>query len=574
MIQAIGLTSVRDGDQPPFVDDLTFTVRPGEVTGLLGVAGAGKTTVLRLMLELTPGRGTTLFSGFPLHRHRQPAREVGVVLGRPAPHPDRTALSHLRMLAAAAGVPASAAGEVLERVELTGPLAEQRLRRYSASMSRRLALAAALLGDPDSLVLDEPAEGLSPADVTWLNGLLRSCADSGRTVLVTGDDARAMARCADRVLTLDEGRLVADQRVEEFERARLRPHVAVRSPQAGRLAAVLGDEHGAEVRREGGSRLHVYDMTSARVGETAFRHRILLHQLKDDVEDTGTPAAAAERPEPAGVPDGTGQLRTLARAEREPPRRQVARQPVRPSWPFVYELRRLAGLRSTVALVVTPVLVSALIAALLVHGGAEPSLAVLAGWAPRVPLPPAAVGAALFGALAFGQEFRFPALAPTPGAVPRRLRLLAAKFAVTTVVAAAIALVTLLVGALALAAVSPDVRALSALPLAVRPLLGWFGLVVGCAWAGLLGAAVLRSTALGMALVVSVPVALAPLLHTLLTRRATGRVLGLPDTLLVPGAPRTSLGLFTAQPMGTALALTIGLLLLWYVLTSLRGRVR
>lgn len=322
MIQAIGLTSVHRRRPRPAVDDLTFEARPGRVTVLLGPKGAGKTSALRLMLELQAGRGVALFRGRPIHRVPRLAREVGVLLGDVPAHPARTARSHLRMLASGVGVPVDRADEVLDVVGLSG-LADQRLRLFSLGMDRRLGMAAALLGDPHTFVLDEPAEGLSPREASWLHGLLRGYAEQGGAVLVTSQDTREAARLADRVVSIDDGRLVADQEVTDFARTRLRPRIAVHSPQAERLAAVLvqearragrvGQERGRapmEVVREGGSRISVYGSSCAEVGEFAYRHGILVHQLADergDVNDT------YPRP-PLNRVDGRRNI-TVARAE-------------------------------------------------------------------------------------------------------------------------------------------------------------------------------------------------------------------------------------------------------------------
>lgn len=177
MLQAIGLTSTPRRDLPPLVDDLTFEARPGTVTALLGEPGSGKTTALRLMLELEPGRGVTYFRGRPLHRIPHPGREVGVLLGDVPGNPARTVRGQLRMLCAAAGVPASRADTMLEIVGIAG-LRDQRLGSLSLGMDRRVALAAALLADPCTLLLDEPAAGLSPRERGWLHGLLRGHASS------------------------------------------------------------------------------------------------------------------------------------------------------------------------------------------------------------------------------------------------------------------------------------------------------------------------------------------------------------------------------------------------------------
>ncbi|MER5827394.1 ABC transporter ATP-binding protein, partial [Streptomyces mirabilis] len=291
MIQAIGLTSNPRKELPPAVDDVSFEARPGRVTALLGAPGAGKTTTLRLMLELQRGRGITYFRGRPLHRIAHPSREVGVLLSEVPGHPARTIRGQLGMVCAAVGVPIRRVDEVIEVVGLVS-LCDERLGTLSRGMDRRLGLACALLSDPHALVLDDPAGGLSVTEGRWLHGILRAHAAHGGTVLFSTDDPKEAARTADRVITLEGGRLVADQEAADFARTRLRPRVAVRSPHAARLGALLAKEARAaqrsvEVVREDGNRLSVYGSTCADIGETAFRHGILVHQLADETGDMG-----------------------------------------------------------------------------------------------------------------------------------------------------------------------------------------------------------------------------------------------------------------------------------------------
>ncbi|WP_406112242.1 ATP-binding cassette domain-containing protein [Kitasatospora purpeofusca] len=278
--------------------DLTFEARPGAVTALLGPEGAGKSTALRLMLELERGQGVTLFDGRTYRRLRRPEREVGVLLSGPgdtpgaadlAGHPGRKARGHLRMLAAAVGAPTRRADELLERTRLAA-VAEQRLRSYSPGMHRRLALAAALLGEPGTLLLDAPTEGLSPRNVEWFHAFLRSFAADGGTVLVTTRTPQEASELADRVVTLDRGRMAADQSVTEFRRTRLSPEVAVRGPQMARLADLLAGQ-GAQVRRDGGTELAVSGVGRTEIGELAYRHGILLHELADRVVERPAPRA-------------------------------------------------------------------------------------------------------------------------------------------------------------------------------------------------------------------------------------------------------------------------------------------
>ncbi|MCQ4214575.1 ABC transporter ATP-binding protein, partial [Streptomyces longispororuber] len=312
MIQAIGLTSNARKDSPPSIDDVSFEAHAGRVTALLGARGAGKTTAVRLMLELQQGRGITYFRGRPLHRIAHPAREVGVLLGDVPGHPARTVRGQLRMLCSAAGVPVRRADEVLEVVGLVS-LRDQRLGTLSRGMDRRLGLGCALLADPHTLVLDGPAVGLSTRESKWLHGILRAHAALGGTVLFTTDDPKEAARTADRVVTLDEGRVAADQEAGAFARTRLRPRVAVRSPHAARLGVLLAKEartakRSVEVVTEDGSRLSVYGSSCADVGEAAFRHGILVHQLADEVGDAGPAAVAASGHTTATSGPGAGNV--------------------------------------------------------------------------------------------------------------------------------------------------------------------------------------------------------------------------------------------------------------------------
>ncbi|MFD5541301.1 ATP-binding cassette domain-containing protein [Streptomyces sp. NPDC127079] len=909
MIEAFGLTSTPRKAHPPAVDDVTFEARAGHVTALLGEAGAGKTTTLRLMLELQPGRGITQFRGRPLHRIAHPSREVGVLLGDVPGHPGRSVRGHLRMLCAATGVPARRADEVLEAVGIVS-LRDERLGTLSRGMDRRLGLACALLPDPHTLVLDEPAKGLAGREAHWLHRMLRAYTAQGGTVLFTTADPKEAARVADRVVTLDAGRLVADQEATEFARTRLRPRVAVRSPHAARLAALLSKEartahRSVEVVREGGNRLSVYGSTTAEVGETAFRHGILVHQLADETGDMGpgadaepltgpvpevvrrvrdasepdtaeecraarkaltdnprdepggelqraagspvtpqprasaaaepvarsrtdddkpTPSglcteaepsvtaphgspasaealpdglaaqsrtahasgvtfkaqpvaasaprpsadtASAQRPSPAASPEPTARTtspdpasatvpaqppaattpaqpsvtatpvrlptapasaqpsaapsahrsiitadqptapapsphqptapapsphqptaaavdrpsdsagaarRSTPAATAQPtasagstttsrPREVPARPPIgaepsdsatrassrpqsravadeasvaadeslhrpqpskpttaeadalpapspaapahraeaaardvlsplppaisvrsapSPLRPLRYELRRAAGIGAGFVTCGAVLLLSALTSVLLARLGHTPQERLFAAWPQELPLPPAALGAGLLGALAFGDEFRHPALAADRGTVPRRLGLLTAKLLVSGATAVLLSFLTLgcdaealyLVYGQELAKVPTDWLALT---------VSWFGLVVGCSWAGVLAAGVFRSTTAGLAAVLAVPVLVVPAVHQALrgpgARLATGLPVRLREAFLLQwpfGGERYLVGAarVLAQPVGGALALSLSALLGTYLFTTLRARVR
>lgn len=602
MLQAIGLTSTPRRDLPPLVDDLSFEARPGSVTALLGDPGSGKTTALRLMLELEPGRGVTYFRGRPLHRIPHPGREVGVLLGDLPGNPSRTVRSQLRMLCAAAGVPASRADTMLEVVGVAG-LRDQRLGSLSLGMERRVALAAALLADPCTLLLDEPAAGLSPREQSWLHGLLRSHASLGGAVLFTTADAKEAARSADRVVSIEAGRLVADQDAPEFARTRLRPRVAVRTPHAARLADVLGREARAaqrtvEIVEESGSRLSVYGSNCAEVGEAAFRHGVLVHQLADETGDAGAPSlprarAGSGTPAESATPHGGEQPRTAQTARTTRSARtgraghgagpaSAVRRLGGPLRPLRYELHRVFGTATPVLTAAFVVAVSVVTALVLARLGHTAQNRLLAAWPELLPLPPAALGAGLLGALAFGEEYRFPALAADRGTVPRRLGLLTAKLGVSAVLA-------LLIGALA---VTADAAALTLVfgsgPLRtpaewVSPAASWAGLLVGCAWSGVLASAVFRSAAAGLAAVLAVPVMVVPLVRKALDGPSAYPVTGLAERLRgltwaqwPPEADRLVLGALRvmAQPVGTALVLSLMVLLCAYGFTGLRSRVR
>ncbi|MEU3742838.1 ATP-binding cassette domain-containing protein [Streptomyces sp. NPDC032198] len=646
MIQAIGLTSNPRQELPPAVDDVSFEARTGRVTALLGAQGAGKTTALRLMLEIQQGRGVTYFRGRPLHRITHPSREVGVLLGEVPGHPGRTVRGQLRMLCAAAGVPVQRADDVLEVVGLVS-LRDQRLGTLSRGMDRRLGLACALLADPHTLVLDGPADGLSAREGGWLHGILRAHATQGGTVLFSTADPKEAARTADRVVTLDAGRLVADQEAGDFARTRLRPRVAVRSPHAARLGTLLSKEARAaqrsiEVVKEDGNRLSVYGSTCADIGETAFRHGILVHQLADEIGDAGPAAeAAAPAPEPAGAVtagdaagaptggDSPAGAEASAPAEAEPvpaPKNLVplattdpvatpgpvattdpvtatapitAAQPVPavpsplpppiyirpargPLRPLRYELRRAAGVGTGYLTMAAVLAVSAVLCVFLARSGHTPQAHLLAAWPQELPLPPAALGAGLLGALAFGEEFRHPALAADRGTVPRRLGLLSAKLIVAAATALLLCLLVLASDAALLHLVyGEEVARVPADWLSLGA--SWVALVAGCAWAGVLAGGVFRSTTAGLAAVLAVPILVVPLVQKALEGPSVRSAAGLPgrlrDLALVQwpfGVERYLAGgvRMVAQPVGSALMLSVTALLCAYLLTAMRGRAR
>ena len=220
------------------VDDLSLELHPGTVTGFLGVNGAGKTTTLRMLLGLvTPTAGTATFDGRRYAELDQPARHVGAVLEASSFHPGRRAVDHLRVLATAAGLPTGRAGQALDRVGLGG-VARRRVGGFSLGMRQRLALAAALLGEPEVLILDEPANGLDPEGVQWLRTFLRGQAQEGRTVVVSSHLLAEVSQTVDHVVILDKGRLVADAPLTELTAAATET-VVVQSPEAASLLLIL-----------------------------------------------------------------------------------------------------------------------------------------------------------------------------------------------------------------------------------------------------------------------------------------------------------------------------------------------
>lgn len=275
LIEASGLAKSYGGK--PAVNDLSFQVRPGLVTGFLGPNGAGKSTTMRLMLGLDHGRGSTTFDGRTYGSLAQPLREVGTVLEAKAFHPTRKARNHLRMLAAAAAIPDQRVDEVLSVVGLSD-VARKKPKGFSLGMGQRLGLAAALLGDPPTLILDEPANGLDPQGINWLRGFLRSYAAAGRTVFVSSHLLAEMALMADHLVVIGRGRLIADEPTANFVERNSRTRVVVRSPQAERLAGLL-ESAGAAVERDSDGTVAVNGAEQVDVGELAFANGIVLHEL-------------------------------------------------------------------------------------------------------------------------------------------------------------------------------------------------------------------------------------------------------------------------------------------------------
>jgi ABC-2 type transport system ATP-binding protein len=261
------------------VDGVSFRVEPGRVTGFLGPNGAGKTTTLRMILGLvTPDRGEALIDGVPYRRLDEPMRRVGAVLEATGFHPGRRARQHLRALAVVGGLPATRVDDVLRTVGLEDA-ADRRVGGFSLGMRQRLALAAALLGEPGCLVLDEPANGLDPEGISWLRAFLRWYASQGRAVLVSSHLLAEMQQLADDVVVISDGRVVASGPVDGLT-ARLGQGVRLRSPEPERLVEVLG-RAGLRVQRVEGTHdaVVVRDATPEIVGPVVARAQIVLHEM-------------------------------------------------------------------------------------------------------------------------------------------------------------------------------------------------------------------------------------------------------------------------------------------------------
>lgn len=259
------------------VKDLTFTVRPGEVTGFLGPNGAGKTTTLRMLLGLVePTAGTATLQGRRFRDHPRGLRHVGALLDAGDVHGGRTARAHLAMLARSNSIPRARVDEVLTEVGLAD-VARRRIGGFSLGMRQRLGIATALLGDPPVLLFDEPLNGLDPEGVLWVRGLFRRLAAEGRTVFVSSHLMTEMESTADRLVVIGRGELIAAESLTTFAARGTRLSVTVRTPDAVALTPLLTAE-GAEVVPDG-DRLSVTGLTAVRIGELALHHRVLLHEL-------------------------------------------------------------------------------------------------------------------------------------------------------------------------------------------------------------------------------------------------------------------------------------------------------
>lgn len=280
MITAEGLTK-RFGDKTA-VDDVSFTVRPGTVTGFLGPNGAGKSTTMRMIVGLDrPTSGHTTVNGTAYRSLRAPLTEVGVLLDAKAVHTGRTARNHLRAMAATHGISDSRVDEVIELAGITS-VARRRAGKFSLGMGQRLGIASALLGDPHTLILDEPVNGLDPEGVRWVRQFVRHAASEGRTVLLSSHLMSEMAQTADHVIVMGRGKVLADAPLQELVRAWTSTTVRVRSPRLAELAAVLAGP-AVELFTASPETIDVTGLSAERIGDLAAEHGIPLHELTPTV---------------------------------------------------------------------------------------------------------------------------------------------------------------------------------------------------------------------------------------------------------------------------------------------------
>jgi ABC-2 type transport system ATP-binding protein len=258
------------------VNDISFEIATGRVTGFLGPNGAGKSTTMRLMLGLDHGGGDTLYDGKELHRYTRPSSVVGILLEAKAFHPTRTARSHLRVLAAAGGIPDKRVDEVLETVGLTSE-AKKKPGKFSLGMSQRLGIAAALLGKPKYLILDEPANGLDPEGIAWLRDFLKEYADEGNAVFVSSHLLSEMSQMADQIVVIGKGKLIADTSISDLLAGSSHAGVFIRTANDAKFAARLGEEKIIFKKMEGG--IKITGKKTDDVGKLAFDAKVPVLEL-------------------------------------------------------------------------------------------------------------------------------------------------------------------------------------------------------------------------------------------------------------------------------------------------------
>jgi len=309
MIEARGLTK-RYGETVA-VDNLSFSVAPGKITGFLGPNGAGKTTTMRLILGLDrPTSGTVTVDGRPFTQVTQPMRQVGALLDAKALHGGRSAYNHLLCLAQSNDLPTSRVKEVLALVGLSD-VAKRRAGGFSLGMGQRLGIAAALLGDPKILMFDEPVNGLDPEGILWIRNLMKALAAEGRTVFVSSHLMSEMENTADHLLVIGRGKLIADCTVDEFISANSQLAVRVRTPQPDQLAK-LAATVGGTVTEPGDGSIVISGLEPSQVGDLAYENSVRLHELAPlhaSLEQAFMELTASSVEFRAGVPGepGTGQ---------------------------------------------------------------------------------------------------------------------------------------------------------------------------------------------------------------------------------------------------------------------------
>jgi ABC-2 type transport system ATP-binding protein len=313
MIEARGLTK-RYGDTLA-VDNLSFTVEPGKITGFLGPNGAGKTTTMRLILGLDrPTAGSVTVDGKPFGQAPHPMREVGALLDAKAVHGGRSAYNHLLCLAETNDLPRRRVNEVLTLVGLD-EVARKRSKGFSLGMGQRLGIAAALLGNPAILMFDEPVNGLDPEGILWIRNLMKALAAEGRTIFVSSHLMSEMENTADHLLVIGRGRLIADCPVAEFIAANSRQSVRVRTPQPSALTAAVAAA-GGTVREDSNGVLTVQGLDVGQVGDLAFDSGVRLHELapaQASLEQAFMELTASSVQFHAGVPSAPGPSPATAR---------------------------------------------------------------------------------------------------------------------------------------------------------------------------------------------------------------------------------------------------------------------
>ncbi len=313
MIEAHGLVK-RFGSKTA-VDGISFTVRPGMVTGFLGPNGAGKSTTMRMIVGLdNPTAGDVIVNGKPYAEHKAPLREVGALLDAKAVHTSRSAYNHLRALAATHGIGRDRIREVVELTGL-GAVGNKRVGGFSLGMGQRLGIAAAMLGDPKTIIFDEPVNGLDPEGVIWVRTLARHLAAEGRAVFLSSHLMSEMAQTADRLLVIGRGRIIADAPIQEILAGTGRTRTRVRTDQAGVLMNALAAD-GVDIRMLDAEQLEIAGVDARTIAAIALERRLLVYELtpievsleeayldltKDEVEyhslmDPGEPSSTAGSP--------------------------------------------------------------------------------------------------------------------------------------------------------------------------------------------------------------------------------------------------------------------------------------